>query len=237
MKKLLIALLVSGIATSAMARYGIYPVKLNGKFIEGKEDSAKYIYNGEVEEMWNGPKLGYGKLRGYLVEDEELDDAWIFTKEDGEWMQIPVSFDVDWYEKLINEKSNEDHYKWSEKGMVTVWLYADLGDDVELWVNMIGSYKYSESENGEYKWQMALVAKGAGEGEQYDDLLDEDVGVAVKYAKIKFNNKASHKMSDAYYEEYDATEGDEEAAVAAAEGWLADFLGGESDPELPLDED
>jgi hypothetical protein len=237
MKKVIVVLLAFGLAVAtAMARYGVYEVKLSGKTLDAKPDGAKYIHNGEVVDTWPKVFRTGRSIKVIIIDDEELNDQFVFYKDDGEWMQDWAEIDYDLYwNNFMKETSSEDMYKYSEKGLVSLELEIEMGP-AYIECHLIGPHAYSEQENGEFQWKYSLNAQGSGIGWLPVDEIEEYSGVAVKSAKIKFNNKRSHQMSDVYYDEYDATEGDEEAAVTAVENWLAEFLGGSISPDLPLDD-
>jgi len=234
MKKLLIVLFSLSIAATSMARYGIYPVMVKGSFIQGIPDAGKYIYNGELDSIFPAPAKGKGIVKGFLVEDEWVGDAWVFfLNDEGNWSQVEADWEVYWYEQFVSEISNEIQYKLTEKGMVSIYLEFGF-EGVELHAVMNGKYAYSEEEDSSgSSWKYALSAKGAGDGIIEDDPLESLVGLSVDSAKLKYNDAASHQMTDAYESVIDA-EGTEGAAVAAASAWLAAFLGDGAEPELPL---
>jgi hypothetical protein len=233
MKKLLVALLITGIAASAMARYGVYQLQLKGSFFESLPDKGKYIENGSVEETFPALRRVTDQLRAILIDDESLDEQFLFIPEDGVWMQVDTDLDYDiWYANQINEQYNESRYKWMEKGVVSIYMDVYLGD-AYVSVNLLGNYQYSEQVNGDYSWQYALQAQGSGLGWQPVDGMEETTGIAVDRARIRYDNRRSHLMSDAYYDELGSEGGSEASAVDAAEDWLEEFLGGTSDPQLP----
>lgn len=237
MKKLLIALLVSGIVTSAMARYGYYDFRISGKFLEvANLDGGKYFYNGELDETFPKVVKRQGGVRFVIIEDEELGEQFVFFKDDeGVWEQDDANFSWDIYWENVIKESVNGEYKYSEKGVISLEVWFDMGD-VYIDCNLIGNHAFSSHENGEFEWKWALQGNGAGIGWAPVDEIGEYTGIAIRKARIKYNNKLSHMMSDAYYNELDATEGDEAAAVAAAEEWLAARLGGMAEPDLPLDD-
>jgi hypothetical protein len=233
MKKLLIALLIAGIATSAMARYGVYQLQLKGSFFESQPDKGKYIENGSVEDTFPALTRVIDQLKAILIDDEYLDQQFLFIEEDGVWTQLDTDLDYDiWYENQINDQYNESRYKWMEKGVVSIYMELYLGDTY-VSANMLGNYQYSEKDDGEYSWKYALQAQGAGLGWQPVDGVDATTGISVDKAMLKYNNRLSHEMSDAYYDVI-GEGGSEDEGVTAAEDWLKERLRGTSNPVLPL---
>lgn len=235
MKKLIVALFAISIAATAMARYGVYQVQLKGSFFDSQPDKGKYIENGSVEEIFPALKRSSGKLTAVLIDDEDLEEQFLFVEDDGVWMQVDTELDYDiWYANQINDQFNESSYKYMEKGVVSIFMQFDL-DDTYLSANLLGTFTYSEQgkEGADDTWKYALQAQGAGLGWQPVDGVEETGGISVDKAKLKYDNNRSHEMSDAYYNVIDNA-GSEAEAVAAAEDWLAELLGGEATPELPL---
>ncbi len=248
MKKMLIALLVSSVAFTAMARYGIYSIVMNGQYLDMRDDGGKYIYNGEVEETFPFVYATDGKLEGFIVEDEYDGEYFLFFKEEGKWMQVPISVSQQlWYTNISIYKESGQHWKSREKGMVSMVLYMDLGD-MYLQVTLLGNYSSSEKSRGKdvSSWKYDLIAQGAGQGEMtlgdmyaVTDMAMVDkgaytTGVVVTDARLRYNNKVSHKVDDVYDDVMDG-EGSETEAIAAVEDWLEKWLGGDAEPDLSDD--
>jgi len=240
MKKSILALITMGVAVTVMAayeqgaRYSVLSVKMNGTTIVASDHMGYYLENGEKTHNDQYIKKPV-KLNGYLIADERI--GWSTFIEVGTHYHTAWDAELAWdfdarkvnYAYIDSENHYDSEtgtgyrhafYKWRE---IQKLRLDQEGESIEIlfsgrrtfaWKDVYEDYSYVP----EKSWWNALYL---GFGTGMAQVSDGPDGY-IKTVKLKYNQRLSHSMDDAFLESGGET--NETAGVAAAEEVLNDYI-------------